>query len=297
MNRYRNILVALACAAPDRALLEYAAMLGGFGAGTSFQLVHVLSNDSSISEAEAHECILAALPPAFRAMLNAGRASCSVLRGDRLDALLEFAAAKRIDLVLLGHRRNRSGRRSLARRLAMSAPCSVWLVPEGCPPKLGRILVPVDFSMRAADAIVVATTLAAAAGLEKCYALHVRFNPAAVTFDEYEEIEMAEEQDAFTLFLARIDLHGVDVEPIFEEGLNVAAAISRVAEEKSADLIVMGTRGRSRAASVLLGSETEQTIIESTLPVLAIKHFGARLRLLQALLEDRFRQQGNLRFT
>jgi nucleotide-binding universal stress UspA family protein len=179
----------------------------------------------------------------------------------------------------------------------MSAPCSVWLVPESCPAKLERILVPVDFSARAADAIDVATTLAAAAALEKCYALHVRFNSAAVTFDEYEEIEMAEEQDAFALFLARIDLHGVDVEPIYAEGSNVTPAIQRVAEQKDADLIVMGTRGRSRAASVLLGSETEQTIIESTLPVLAIKHFGARLRLLQVLLEDRFRQQGDLRFT
>jgi nucleotide-binding universal stress UspA family protein len=160
-----------------------------------------------------------------------------------------------------------------------------------------QILVPVDFSIRAADAIGVATRLAAAAGLEKCYALHVRFNPAAVTFDEYEEIEIAQEQDAFALFLARIDLHGVDVEPISEEGPNVPAAIRRIAEAKSADLVVMGTRGRSRAASILLGSETEQTIIESTLPVLAVKHFGARLRLLQALLEDRFRQQGTLRFT
>lgn len=296
MQPYRNILVALACAGPDRALLEYAAMLGSFE-GTNFHLVHVLPTESPMTEREARECIAAELPPAVRDMLNAGRISCSVLRGDRLDALLQFAAAKRADVVLLGHRRNRSGRRSVARRLAMSAPCSVWLVPEGCPAKLERILVPVDFSVRAADAIGVAATLAAAAGLEKCYALHVRFSSAAVTFDEYEEIEMAAEQDAFALFLTRIDLHDVDVEPIFEEGSNVTATIRRVAEEKSADLIVMGTRGRSRAASVLLGSETEQTIVESTLPVLAIKHFGARLRLLQVLLEERFRQQGDLRFT
>lgn len=297
MQPFRNILVALACTEPDRALLEYAAMLGTLGEEIHVQLVHVLPPGSSMTGVEARECIAASLPPAVRSMLSAGRVSCSVLQGDRLDTLLQFAVAKRVDLVLLGHRRDRSGRRSLARRLAMSAPCSVWMVPESCPAKLERILVPVDFSARAADAIDVATTLAAAASLEKCYALHVRFNSAAVTFDEYEEIEMAEEQDAFALFLARIDLHGVDVEPIYEEGPNVTRAIERVAAQKAADLIVMGTRGRSRAASVLLGSETEQTILESTLPVLAIKHFGARLRLLQVLLEDRFRQQGALRFT
>ena len=80
------------------------------------------------------------------------------------------------------------------------------------------------------------------------------------------------------------------------EGADVASTIRRVAEDRRCDLIVMGTRGRSRAASVLLGSETEQTIIESRLPVLAVKHYGARLRLLQALFRERFRKGGDLRF-
>jgi hypothetical protein len=48
---------------------------------------------------------------------------------------------------------------------------------------------------------------------------------------------------------------------------------------------------------VLLGSETEQVIMETRRPVLAVKHFGSRLRLLQVLLEDRFRRRGDLRFT
>jgi len=293
---YRTILVALSCAESDRGLLEYAAQLARAWTDAAFHLVHVLASASPQELEAAHTRMLATLPAAFVGAA-AGRAACSVEQGDRLDALLRFAVAERVDLVLLGHRRERGGRRSLARRLAMKAPCSIWLVPDGSPSSLQRILAPVDFSPRAADALQVATMVAAAAGWDELHALHVRFNPASVTFDEYEEIEMASEHDAFALFVAPIDLHGIHVKPIFEEGSRVATTIRRVAADMGSDLIVMGTRGRSAASAVLLGSETEQVIVESDVPVLAVKHFGARRRFLEVLLDPRVRLRGDQRFT
>ena len=76
---------------------------------------------------------------------------------------------------------------------------------------------------------------------------------------------------------------------LFEEGANVVNVINRLVERQGINLVVMGTRGLSRSAAVLLGSETEHTIIESRIPVLVFKHFGARLNLLQALLNKKFR--------
>ena len=294
MQPFRRILVALACAEGDRALVEYASMIAGWDPGITLNLVHSLSPASPAGESGILHQMQSAVP---RCLTDRATVNYSVLRGERLDTLLQFAAAGKADLILLGHRRSRSGRRSLARRLAMAAPCSVWLVPEGSRNEMKRVLAPVDFSRRSADALGIATSLATAAGLEECLGLHVRFNPAAVTFDEYQEIERTEEEDAFSLFLARMDLHGVNVVPVCEEGSNVAVAIDRVAGRENCDLIVMGTRGRSNAASVLLGSETEQIIIGSRRPVLAVKHFGARLRFLQALLQERFRRSGDYRFT
>jgi nucleotide-binding universal stress UspA family protein len=93
-----------------------------------------------------------------------------------------------------------------------------------------------------------------------------------------------------------VNLHGVDLTPVIEESPNIAATIHRVAREQRCDLIVMGTRGRSAAASVLLGSETEQTMVETQIPLLVVKQRGARLRLLPALLDDRFRRRGDLHF-
>jgi nucleotide-binding universal stress UspA family protein len=293
MLPFQKILVAAACGEADHDLMAYAAMLGRTGS-SEFSIVHVLAADGALP-ADRARAILAGWKPVFGAA--AERTRFSVLEGERLDALLRFVASDRPDVILLGHRRARSGRRSLARRLAMSAPCSVWLVPEGSPVGIRRVLAPVDFSTRSAGVLRVATRIAAAAALDECYALHVRFNEAYATFDEYESIEVAGEEDAFGLFVARLDLNGVDVKAVFEESPNIADTILRVAREKGCDLIVMGTRGRSRAASILLGSETEQTFIHTSVPVLAVKDHGSQLRLLQALLEQRIRDRGRLRFT
>ena len=74
-------------------------------------------------------------------------------------------------------------------------------------------------------------------------------------------------------------------------------SILRIAMEQSCDLIVMATRGRSPSAAVLLGSETEHCLMATPIPLLAVKHFGARLSLLQALRDQRFRKRGEERFT
>lgn len=295
---YRNILVALACDESDRSLLAHAAALARVWADAAFQLVHVLpAPPSSPRQADDARTRLLASLPADLIAAAAGRTTCAVEHGDRLDTLLRFAVAEKVDLILLGHRRESRGRRSTARRLAMKAPCSIWLVPEGAPATLSRILAPIDFSPRAADALQVATAVAETAGLDELDALHVRFNAASVTFDEYADIEMTNEHEAFALFVAPIDLHGIWVKPIFEEGSEVAATVLRIAEERGCDLIVMGTRGRSAASAVLLGSETEQVIVASPVPVLAVKHFGSHRRFLEVLLDPRVRGRGDQRFT
>ena len=179
----------------------------------------------------------------------------------------------------------------------MKAPCSVWIKPEGASLKIDSILVPIDFSSSSADALESAAMLASLGKDNDCFALHVFFNEATVTYDEYEEVIRGQEAKAFAKFIAPINLHGVEVKPLYEESANVAHAIERVAERQHINLVVMGTRGRSRSAAILLGSETDHVISESIVPVLAIKHFGARLNMLQALLDKRFLNRSGNRYS
>jgi nucleotide-binding universal stress UspA family protein len=284
---FRRLLVPLSGRDTDDGLLCYAAMLRRVLGGPEILCLHVARDP-------AGEILRSRLERRISAVLPDSR--CETVAGDVLDCIVAAAASFSADVVLIGNS-SRRRRRSLARRLAARAPCSVWMAPEGSAPAIRRILIPIDFSLRSADTVATATALACAAGLDECFALHVHFSDAVVSFDEFDEV-LAEDRDrAFALFVAPIDLHDVWVKPLFADSPQVAQTILRTAVEQECDLIVMGTRGRSTSASVLLGSETEQCIMTTGVPLLAIKHFGARLSLLGALLDDRVRRRGDERFS
>jgi nucleotide-binding universal stress UspA family protein len=296
MDRFRQLAVAVSGTATDAGTLRYAALVSRLSAAQSIRLVHVLPAEGEKPAAGADPVRLQIERQAAAHLLvqPSVKVSSEVVAGPLTDGLLSYIAAQQVDLVIVGHKRETSGRRAMARRLAMKAPCSVWMVPEGSPPSINRILVPIDFSDHSEDTLRVAISLARASGAH-CVPLHVYFNEAVTTYEGYDEVLRGEEQAAYEKFVEPIDRAGLQIEPIFEEGANVAHVIGRVAERIDADLIVMGTRGRSRSASILLGSVTEAAIIESRLPLLAVKHFGARMGLLEALLDPRFRYRSGLR--
>jgi nucleotide-binding universal stress UspA family protein len=281
-------LAALSLTESDASLLRYAALATSLADINEIRFAHVLASGSPQTDEETH---------AVRKRMEAEaaahfdrlpeHAAFDVVRGPRLDELLELSLRHHNDVVFVGHGQAHSGRRSLARRLAMVAPCSVWLAPEGSPCRISSILAPTDFSSDSADALSAATSIAAAAGVERVHALHVYFDPSTIRYDEHVQEIHGQEEAAFEQMVQSVDCHGVEVEPLFEESSHVPDAILRVAERLSSDLVVMNTRGRSRAAAVFLGSVTSATMAATLLPLLAIKHFGSRLPLLSALLSQR----------
>lgn len=140
------------------------------------------------------------------------------------------------------------------------------MVQEGAPAELERILVPIDFSEPAADSLRFATSMARLSSSAECLALHVYFNEAVITYEGCDQVLRGQEEQAYQQFIAPINCQGVQVTPLFEECANVGHAIGRVAEKHGVDLIVMATRGRSQSAAILLGSVTEDVIIEARVP-------------------------------
>ena len=286
----RRVVVALP-ARVERHLLEYAALVARWHPDASFHLLHVLEPDAG--DRLHWRAVRPALPHALAALRETGRLTASTVAGAVPDAILRAVRSLRADLLVVGS--GARARRPLPRRLAMAAPFDVLMVPTpGRPPapgpddrprRLERLLVPVDFSTRSALALQHAAGIAARMDHEAVDVLHVRFDDAAARDDGYDDVLLRQEQETFAIFVARLDLGGVEVRPVFREAPQIARAILDVAAERGADMLVMATRGRSRAASVLLGSEADEVLLKSPLPVLAIKQGAARLGLLQALLD------------
>jgi nucleotide-binding universal stress UspA family protein len=291
MHRFRRLMVALSRTDADPGLLRYAATIARLGTAAEVNFAHVAPTDPATEIPGLREKIEADVRAHFTDVPNTVTLSFDVVEGPLFDGLIGHIAAKVPDLLFLGHRRSHPGRWATARRLAMKVACSIWMVPEGSPPTLDRILVPTDFSAPSADALRVGASLTKLAGRAECLALHVYFNEARTTFEEYDRILRGQEHEAFRLFVTPLDLQGVRVTPLLEEGVNPAHVINRVVDRLGCDLVVMATRGRSRSAAIFLGSVTEETIVDTRVPLLVVKHYGAQMGIFRALLEKGFNQR------
>lgn len=299
MRYFERVIVSLAMAPVDRDLLRYTRLVRDMGEGrTHFSFIHVLapadvsarSSGPVLSLSDAR----AALSQTVAEELGPSAAhDVKVLAGHLVDALLTEAAEESADLIMVGHRRDARGRRSLSRRLAIKAPCSIWMVPEGTAPRISGVLAAVDMSLPSAQALSLATLVAsrakAAAG---CTVLHVQ-SPSMLGFDDVERDSAAQ---ALERFLSPLDLHGVTVTPRIEEAGSVSGPVGAIVKELGLDLVVVGTRGRSPSAAILLGSESEHVLVESKVPVLITKEPGERIGLVRALLDRDFQPRYKARF-
>ncbi len=289
MTLFRRVLVAVDLEGAAAELVRYASVFSRLSPDVECKFVHVLgwpgqtpTEKSHLTHSQALKC----LEDIVAAEYSGKHGSSQVVAGNPIDQLLAAAAETGADLILVGHR-SEHNRRSLARRLAMKAPCSVWMRPDGGPGDVRRVLAAVDFSSSSARALTTAAGLARSLELEECLALHVYFNDT-VPEEAEQRLQRAQMLETFDRFLAPLDLHGTRVRPLVEERSNVVHAVQGLAEREQVDLIVFGNRGQTRSASILLGSESEHMLMETQVPVLVVKRRGERIGLLEALLDRDF---------
>ncbi len=292
-GRFNCITVPLSMTDADAELLHYAARVSEREISKEFHFVHMIPPQKQAIPSEQAESIRQRIREEvkthFDTPIDGLKIKYQVISGaSRLDKLVEYTATSNSDLILLGHRKSRTGQRSLGRRLAMITKASVWMVPEDAGRHIKRIIVPIDFSKPSADCLSQATALAKQHGLSEITAVHVYFDSSTIRYEEHIAEVKWHELHAFEDFLANIDTHGITVKPEFIESSIPANAVLRKAKELDADLIVMSTRGHSNAVTILLGSVTSQIMADSPIPIIAIKHFGDQLGLFETLIASRF---------
>jgi nucleotide-binding universal stress UspA family protein len=125
------------------------------------------------------------------------------------------------------------------------------------------IIHPTDFSDRSESALSLAWSLARDHG-----ALLILLHVIVPTEDSWFQQDAAEVREK----LNQMPMPGAEVrvDRRLIEGIP-ASEILRVAAETNADLIVLGTHGRTGVARALLGSVAEQVVRRASCPVLTLK--------------------------
>lgn len=78
-------------------------------------------------------------------------------------------------------------------------------------------------------------------------------------------------KERFAFIEDRASEHGVTVDLTHEIDTSPAEAIVRFAKLRGCDLIVMSSHGRRGVQKILLGSQTSEVLVDTTIPVLVIR--------------------------
>jgi nucleotide-binding universal stress UspA family protein len=201
----------------------------------------------------------------FSAEAGEGAETMTREAGDPYQGILEGAKEYNADLIVIGRR----GKRGLARMMVGDATakvighakCPVLVAPRAARLWEKRLLLATDGSPHSKAAASAAGHLAKQASLP--------VTVVSVVTSSHSEARRLEAQEAIAAEVNMLKNMGIEAEGKVAEGSPVEAII-KTAEDVGADLIVIGSHGRTGLAKVLLGSVAERVIGEAGCSVLVI---------------------------
>lgn len=231
-------------------------------------------------EKEAH----ALLDQVRKQAAQAGLACETVVREgeDSYQYIIEEARTRKISLIVMG-RRGRKGLKRLVMgsttaRVIGHAPCNVLVVPRAAQVKFKNIVVATDGSKHslaaASEAIGIAKkngavlTVLAVVPSEFMPPTDVELAMPQRELIAEQEMKEAEKNARTVKDAARKE--SVSVQAFVMSG-KPAEAIVDTAKEKGADLIVVGSHGRTGLDKLLMGSVAERVIVRTDCAVLVAK--------------------------
>ena len=142
--------------------------------------------------------------------------------------------------------------------------------------KCQHILVPVDFSQDSEEAVRCAIGLAQQfqARLTLLHAIYVP-EAAEVNLAAYLDKIQSESDQLMAACRKRVEDAGVTVDSLVVRGVP-SHRITETAQEQQADLIVMGTHGRTGLRHMLIGSVAERVVRHASCPVMVVPREAGR---------------------
>ncbi len=304
MYKYNRIMVGLDFTPMDKTLIEYASFLAQILKPEKIYFVNAQAGLENPEEwladfPELDEPIDEKLEGEINAELDkyytpvdGVETASMILEGSATEELHNYVQVKQIDLLIVGRKLDLKGTGIVSQKLARKVPASILFVAEGSKPMLGNMVVAVDFSENSKMALEEAIELASNSNAaEKICVLHTYKLPLGYyktgkTEEEFSEIMKVNAHKKYKQLLTEIDTKGVDIEPTFvcNKEEDTFEAIYNFAHEQSANMIVIGGRGRTNASALFLGSIVEKLIsVDVDMPLLVVKDKKATFGLLELL--------------
>ncbi len=299
MERYRRIGVFLTGSPADSVAIAFAGQFAELAQSEKLLCVHVPGSrlegfedhaDVPVDVDQLREDILAQLPQAV-----ADHADIEVRAGDGVVEILRAACDLELDLIVKGRLlpTHQAAAGSAFTRLARKSPCSVLVVPNYCRPHMSRLLVTVDFSEHSRLALEAALEIARAAAargeraqvlVHNVYCVGYGYHKLGLSFQQAVAQRGKLAQEKLDKFVSQFDTSGIEFDTVCTCSDDVTSAVLSLSAARKMDMIVVGSRGMSTAAAVVLGGTAERILANSAQPLLIVKQKGETIGLLNALL-------------
>lgn len=214
-----------------------------------------------------------------------------VKEGNPQETMLRWSKIKNIDLMVLGRKKSKSPSDSLVNNLSQKYPHPVLLLPEiRSQETFQKLLLPIDFSRHSKVSVLLASEIVSKTGGEiRCchlYEVPRGYTKTGKSFDEFSDIMLENAKKDFARFLSENKLPEIPCEFILKQNKDEADNIMKEARSTETDLLIIGSRGRTKSAAVLLGSVAEKLVnINHEIPMLVMKEQGENMSFFEALFK------------
>lgn len=222
------------------------------------------------------------------AEVGAVSVNAEVRIGHPFTELVEACRAHSADLLVMGAKGSRNEPHrvgAITAKCVRKAPVDVLVVREDATGPFKKIVTCVDFSENSAKAVQEALHLAQQdrASLDclhvyqSAIAMSLDYGsfapPLPVTVDPGAVDRWRKDLEAFLTPLTT-EAGGVQVNPLIKERVNIREAILEHVTEVHADLVVLGTRGKTGLRELLIGTTAETIVQHAPCSILAVKPDG-----------------------
>lgn len=159
-------------------------------------------------------------------------------------------------------------------------------------PSIEKVLVSIDYSEHSKIAFEIGIDLQKKTNA-KLYSNHVYRVPSGYyktgkTYDEFAEIMLENTKKDCERFFESMDVENVNYENTYalDDDIHPADKIYKTGIEIGVDMILLGSKGRSVLASILIGSVAEKLLTEGNeIPIFLVKKDKENFNFIEAILQ------------
>ena len=196
--------------------------------------------------------------------------------GSPFNQIIKLAEDHDVNAILMGSGEKTSDDRFplgiTATKVIRKAGRPVWVVKRGTSPAVKNILCPVDFSKPSRRALTNATQLSRMLGGH--LTVLTVWEPLKQVYEHlghwFTEESWTPDESRFDRFLEGFDFHNLSWSKVARKG-KAHEEILAISREVGADLLVMGSVGRTELSRILIGSVAEKVIREMPCSVVTFK--------------------------